>query len=45
MYLQVLKENGYNHKLIGIDAEVLEIYVKRHSPLRENLDGRLTIVS
>lgn len=42
--LQVLKQHGHNPIFIGNDAEVLENYVKKITPITPTLDNRLTII-
>lgn len=40
----MLKEHGRNPIVIGNDAELLENYIKKITPVTPTLDNRLTIV-
>lgn len=42
--LQVLKEHGYDPILIGNDAELLEKYIRKITPVTPTLDNRLVII-
>lgn len=42
--LQVLKQHGRNPMFIGNDAEVLENYIRKVTPVTPALDNRLIII-
>lgn len=40
----MLKKYGRNKVTVGLDAEIVEKYVRKQSPIVPTLDNRLTVI-
>ncbi|PZC73085.1 hypothetical protein B5X24_HaOG210102 [Helicoverpa armigera] len=41
----MFKEHGRDHKVLGLDSEAIERYVRKASPIKAHLDNRLELIS